>query len=70
MNIPALTLVPAATNKIPNNVSRSSIEYKMWWDSPSLDTGGATNQANEALTTNCQSPAKILRWCHLKKNQP
>ncbi len=54
MNIPALTLVPAATNKIPNTVSRSSIEYKMWWDSPSSDTAATT----QALTTNCQAPAK------------
>jgi hypothetical protein len=38
MNIPAFTLVPATVNKIPNTVSRSSIEYKMWWDSPSSDT--------------------------------
>jgi hypothetical protein len=38
MNIPALMIVPATVNKIPNTVSRSSIEYTMWWDSPSSDT--------------------------------
>ncbi len=68
MNIPALTLIPATANKIPNNVSRSSIEYKMWWDSPSSDTDWCNHPSTHHKLA--RPRLKILRWCHLKKNQP